>query len=332
MELTAQKTVWVNLDPGKVDLTPLLSRCRAAGWRCVTRDVGVDQAASIRLALDADAIVSIGERWDDAALAQIAGAGRIIVRYGAGLDNVEVPAATRHGIPVANLPGMNAPAVAEIALLHILNLGRRFSYSIAGIRAGQWPCSVPGNELDGKVLGLIGFGNIARQLVRITGGFARTVIAYDAYLNEAGRAFAAQHGVELAASAEEVYRRADIVSLHIPYTPANQGIVDAHYFALMKPTAYLVNTCRGGVVNEEDLIDALRAGRIRGAGLDVMAQEPPDPQNPLLHMEQVFISSHLGALAVESEARSQLLIADIIAEHFAGRIHPNIVNPQAAGG
>lgn len=327
----AQKTVWVNLDPKNVDLTPILSRCGAAGWRCITQDVGTDQAQSVQRALAADAIVSIGERWDDCALAQIAGAGRILVRYGAGLDNVDVPAATRRGIPVANLPGMNSPAVAEIALLHILNLGRRFSTSIEGIKAGKWPCSVPGNELDGKVLGLIGFGNIARQLVRITSGFHRSVIAYDASLNEAARAFAEAHGVELAASADEVYRRADIVSLHIPYTPANRGIVNGHCFSLMKPTAYLVNTCRGGVINEADLIGALRAGRIRGAGLDVMAQEPPDPQNPLLHMDNVFVSSHLGALAVESEARSQLLIADIIAAHFAGRIHPNVVNPQALG-
>lgn len=330
--MTAQKTVWVNLDPQKVDLTPLLSRCRAAGWRCITRDVGVDQAASVALALQSDAVVSIGEQWDDGALTQIAGAGRILVRYGAGLDNVDVPAATRHGIPVANLPGMNSPAVAEIALLHILNLGRRFSYSVEGVKTGRWPCSVPGNELDGKVLGLIGFGNIARQLVRITSGFSSTVVAYDAYLNEAGRAFAGEHGVELVPTAGDVYRRADIVSLHIPYTPANKGIVDRRCLELMKPTAYLVNTCRGGVVNEGDLIGALRAGRIRGAGLDVMATEPPDPQNPLLHMDNVFVSSHLGALAVESEARSQLLIADIIAGHFAGRLHPNIVNPQAAGG
>ena len=323
-----QKTVWVNLNPEKVDLTPIVSRCEQAGWRCITEDVGVDQEKSVAHALEADAIVSIGERWEDAQLAAIAGGNRIIVRYGAGLDNVDIPAATRHGIPVANLPGMNSPAVAEIALLHILNLGRRFSYSVGGVSRGIWPCSVPGNELDGKLLGLIGFGNIARQLVRITSGFRRRVIAYDAYLNDAGRAFAREYGVELADSPEEVYRRADIVSLHIPFTPANKGIVNRDCFRLMKPTAYLVNTCRGGVINEADLIEALRAGTIRGFGADVMCQEPPDPDNPLLHMDNAFVTSHLGALAVESEERSQLLIADIIAEHFAGRVHSNVVNPE----
>ena len=148
-----QKTVWVNLDPQKVDLTPIVSRCRQAGWRCITEDVGVDQKKACHMALKSDAIVSIGERWGDAQLAAIAGGNRIIVRYGAGLDNVDIPAATRHGIPVANLPGMNSPAVAEIALLHILNLGRRFSYSVSGVSRGIWPCSVPGNELDGKLLG-----------------------------------------------------------------------------------------------------------------------------------------------------------------------------------
>lgn len=323
------KTVWVNLNPEKVDLSPILSRCHQAGWRCITEDVGGDQEKSVALALQADAIVSIGEHWSDAQLASIAGGNRIIVRYGAGLDNVDIPAATRHRIPVANLPGMNAPAVAEIALLHILNLGRRFSYSIHGVSQGVWPTSVPGNELDGKTLGLIGFGNIARQLVRITSGFRRKVIAYDAYLNDAGREFALRNGVELVDSAQDVYRRADIVSLHIPLTPANKCIVNRDCFQLMKPTAYLVNTCRGGVIQEADLIEALRTGVIRGFGADVMCQEPPDASNPLLHMDNAFITSHLGALAVESEERSQLLIADIIAEHFTGQIHRNVVNPEA---
>lgn len=330
--MTGQKTVWVNLDPKKVDLTPILSRCAQSGWRCVTEDVGVDQARSVQHALEADAIVSIGERWDDAALEKIAGGNRVIVRYGAGLDNVDIAAATRWGIPVANLPGMNSPAVAEIALLHILNLGRRFSYSIDGVRRGQWPCSIPGNELDGKTLGLIGFGNIARQLVRITGGFTRKVIAYDAFLNDRSRRFAREYGVTLAETPEEVYRESDIVSLHIPLTPENRGIVNKDCFQLMKPTAYLVNTCRGGVINEGDLITALESGCIRGFGGDVMDREPPDPANPLLHMPNAFVTSHLGALAVESEARSQELIADIIQAHFAGEVHKNIVNPAAVTG
>lgn len=323
-----QKTVWVNLNPQRVDLRPILGRCQTVGLRCVTEDVGTDQAKALDMARRADAIVSIGERWDEASLPQLAGGGKIIVRYGAGLDNVDVPLATRCGIPVANLPGMNSPAVAEIALLHILNLGRRFAYSIAGAKAGRWPCSIPGNELDGKTLGLIGFGNIARQLTRMVQGFSLQVIAYDAYLNDAGRRFAQEHDVRLVQSAEEVYREADIVSLHIPYTPANHGVVNWGCFQMMKPSAYLVNTCRGGVINEADLIEALEKGIIRGAGLDVMCEEPPAAGNPLLHMDNVFVSTHLGALAIESEERSQLLIADIIEDFFAGRVHPNIVNPE----
>lgn len=323
-----QKTVWVNLSPQKVDLRPILGRCQAAGLQCVTEDVGTDQAKALDMAHRADAIVSIGEHWDEAVLPQLAGSGKMIVRYGAGLDNVDVPLATSCGIPVANLPGMNSPAVAEIALLHILNLGRRFAYSIAGAKAGRWPCSVPGNELDGKTLGLIGFGNIARQLTRMVRGFSLQVIAYDAYLSDAGRRFAQEHHVRLAQSAEEVYREADIVSLHIPYTPENHGVVNRSCLRMMKPSAYLVNTCRGGVVNEADLIEALEKGVIRGAGLDVMCEEPPAADNPLLHMDNVFVSTHLGALAAESEERSQLLIADIIEDFFAGRVHPNIVNPE----
>ena len=330
--MSEQKKVWVNLDPNKVDLTPILGRCDQAGWECVTQDVGTDQEHATAMAIASDAIVSIGERWDESHLAKIAGKNKIIVRYGAGLDNVDIPAATRHGIPVANLPGMNSPAVAEIALLHILNLGRRFSYSVAGVKNGQWPCSVPGNELDGKTLGLIGFGNIARQLVRMTRGFRRRVLAYDAYLTDEGKRFAQEHQVELVDAPEKVYHESDIVSLHIPLTEANRGVVDRTCFEIMKPGAYLVNTCRGGVINEADLIQALHDGKIRGYGADVLSEEPPKPDNPLLHMDQVFVSSHLGALAVESEERSQLLIADIIASHFRGDIHPNVVNPGAVKG
>lgn len=323
-----QKTVWVNLSQQRVDLRPLLDRCQAMELRCVAEDVGVDQAKALDMARNADAIVSIGERWDEAVLPQLSGGRRIIVRYGAGLDNVDVPLATKCGISVANLPGMNSPAVAEIALLHILNLGRRFAYSIMGAKNGQWPCSVPGNELDGKTLGLIGFGNIARQLTRMVRGFSVKVIAYDAYLNDAGRRFAQENHVVLAQTPEQVYREADIVSLHIPYTPENHGVVNRDCFRLMKPSAYLINTCRGGVLNEADLIEALEKGVIRGAGLDVMCEEPPAADTPLLHMDNVFVSTHLGALAVESEERSQLLIADIIEDFFAGKLHPNIVNPE----
>ncbi|MEG0914003.1 MAG: NAD(P)-dependent oxidoreductase [Oscillospiraceae bacterium] len=330
--MACQKTVWVNLDPKKVDLTPIVERCKKAGYHCITIDVGVDQQKSVQMALGADAIISIGERWDEAALAQISGKGKILIRYGAGLDNIDVPAATRHNIPVANLPGMNSAAVAEIALLHILNLGRRFAYSIEGVKNGNWPCSIPGNELDGKTLGLVGFGNIARQLVRMVKGFSLKIIAYDPYPTEQSLAFAKEHSVELTKSSEELYKQADIVSLHMPYTPANQGIVNKQCFLLMKQSAYLVNTCRGGVVNEEDLIAALSSKKIRGAGLDVMASEPPCADNPLLKMQNVFVSSHLGALAVESEERSQILMSEIMNAYFSGQVHPNIVNPQTITG
>ena len=152
--MNKQKTVWVNLNPNKVDLTPIITRCHQAGWRCITEDVGVDQKKSVAHALEADAIVSIGERWEDAQLAAIAGGNRIIIRYGAGLDNVDISAATLHHIPVANLPGMNSPAVAEIALLHILNLGRRFCYSVSGVGKGIWPCSIPAMSWTANCWGL----------------------------------------------------------------------------------------------------------------------------------------------------------------------------------
>lgn len=326
--LAMKKTVWVNLDPKQVDLTPLRAYCETAGHRFASEDVGTDPGRVLEMGKMADAIVSIGETWGEAELSQLTDRPRIIVRYGVGVDNVDIPAATRHKIPVANLPGLNSPAVAEVALLHILNLGRRFIYSVTGGKEGKWPCRVQGNELDGKTLGLIGFGNIPRQLVRMTQGFSRKVIAYDPWPNDAMRRFADEYGVELTDSPAPVWSTADFVCVNVHYTNQTHEFVNMDCFKLMKPTAYFINTCRGGVVREEDLIEALQKGIIRGAGLDVMREEPPAPDNPLLHMDNVFVSTHLGAVAVETEERSQQVIAQIIDAFFAGAAHPNILNPE----
>lgn len=327
-----QKSVWVNLDPQKVDVTTLFLWSDEKDCRLIAESVQTDQTRALAFAQEVDAVISIGEKWDEEHLAPLDGQGKLIVRYGAGLDNVDIPAATRHGVLVANLPGMNAPSVAEIAVLHILNLCRGFAHSILGVRQGQWPATVPARELDDKTVGFIGFGNIARQVARMLSGFRLRFVAYDPYPTEAARIFAAQYGVTLCTTQEDVYREGDFVSIHIPFTKENAGVVNASCFALMKKNACLINTARGGVVNEQDLIAALESGQLAGAGLDVMSQEPPARDHPLLRMPNVYVTSHLGSLALEAEVRSQVLMTQIIDEHFAQRIHPNVVNPEAVKG
>ena len=218
---------------------------------------------------------------------------------------------------VANVPGANSAAVAELALLHILNLGRRFKTCIDDTKKGIWPCEITGNELDGKTVGLVGFGNIAKQLARMMSGFDVKILVYDSY----ARPDTSKYNVEAVDSMEELFSQSDIVSLHIPLNKETKGIIDKSLLSLMKPSAYLVNTCRGAVINEEDLIDILREKKIRGAGLDVLSIEPPSQDNPLLSMDNVFVTSHMGAETAESGQRSQKIMADTIEAFFQAKLH-----------
>ncbi len=169
----------------------------------------------------------------------------------------------------------------------------------------------------------MGFGNIGKQLVRMMKGFDVKVLVYDAYFPDQDDE---KYGVTFVKDKEELFRESDILSLHVPFNEETKGMIDKNVFAMMKPTAYLINTCRGGVINEEDLIQALKEGQIQGAGLDVLVQEPPEKDNPLLSMDNVSITSHMGAASLESEHRSQVIIGDCIADFFAGNVPYNVKN------
>ncbi|MCK0087208.1 3-phosphoglycerate dehydrogenase [[Clostridium] symbiosum] len=319
------KTVWINLEETQVDTSTLKKRLTDAGFDVRYRTVSADDTAGIiEQGRRADAVVSTAERWNEATLPQVSGSLKLIMRYGAGIDNVDLSAATDAGICVANVPGANSAAVAEVALLHILNLGRRFCQCVEKGRNNIWPVGITGNELDGKTVGIVGFGNIARQLVRLLSGFRVDILAYDPIVGPDE----SQYPVKAADSMEEVFSSSDIVSLHIPLNDSTREIVDQRLFDRMKEGAYFINTCRGGVVKEEDLIRALRSGRLRGAGLDVLACEPTGAENPLLTMDNVFITSHMGAESAESGYRSQNIMADTIIRFFKGEMPDNIKNKE----
>lgn len=321
-----KKTIWLNLDETKVDVTYLDGRFAEKGYEFIKCPVEAgNEEKTIEMGLKADAVISTWEPWNERTLQAVKDKVKYIVRYGAGTDNIDIPAASRAGIPVGNVPGANAAAVAETALLHILNVGRRFSHCVEGVRNGVWPSTVTGTELDGKTVGLLGFGNIGRQLVRMLKGFEVKILAYDAYLAEPDPK---KYGVTFVESADEIFRQSDIVTLHIPLNEETRGSVNKDKLALMKRSAYLINTCRGGVVNEEDLTEALQSGRIAGAGLDVLCEEPPRRDHPLLRMENVFVTSHMGAASLESEHRSQIIIADCIDTFFGGEIPYNVKNKE----
>lgn len=319
-----EKTIWLNLDGEKVDVTYLDEFFQKKGWNLIKEPIPAgNEEITIEMGLKADAVISTWEPWNSRTLQAVKNKVKYIVRYGAGLDNIDIPAATEAGIYVGNVPGANSPAVAETALLHILNVLRRFAHCTEGCRNGIWPSTITGNELDGKTVGLLGFGNIGKQLVRMMKGFDVKVLVYDAYFPDQDNE---KYGVTFVDSKEELFRECDILSLHVPMNEETKGMIDKDVFAMMKPTAYLINTCRGGVVNEADLIEALQQKQIQGAGLDVLVDEPPKKDNPLFAMEHVFVTSHMGAASLESEHRSQVIIADCIADFFDGNIPYNVKN------
>ena len=317
--------VWFNaIQTETFKCETLLNLLAEAGVETIMKPVDRnDQNAILGMANGMDAVISGMERWDRDTLAKL-DKKKLIVRYGTGIDNIDLQAATDLGIPIANCPGANANPVAEVALLHILNCLRGFSYSAMGPKNGVWPRHFMGNELDGKVVGLLGFGNIAKRLRKMLSGFDCKVMAYDSY----ARPDEEKYDVIAVDSMEQLFSESDIVSLHIPLNDETRRTINKKYFDLMKPTAYLVNTCRGGVIDENDLVEALRAGKLRGAGLDVMTQEPPQMDCPLFAMDNVTVTTHIAGSVVEAEERTQHMLAESIIEYLKGGVPFNIMNKQ----
>lgn len=316
--------VWIDFDPQKADIRYLLEHLETSGFETEAVSVPAGNTEEIlRHAAGADAVVAAMERWDEEKLAAVEGKVRFIQKYGTGLDTIDLKAAGRHGIAVANVPGANAASVAEVALLHILNVGRKFVPCVSGVKNGIWPATITGTELDGKTVGLMGFGRVARNLARMLKGFRVKILAYDPFLSSAD-----DENVTLVKSAEMLFSESDIVSLHIPSTPETKRSIDASLFGLMKKGSYLINTCRGDVVNEADLVSALKSGRIAAAGLDVLTHEPPEEGNELMKMDNVFISSHMGAESFESGVRSQKIMAENIEDFFRGKMPASVRNAE----
>jgi phosphoglycerate dehydrogenase-like enzyme len=247
---------------------------------------------------------------------------KLVSILGTGTDNVDLGAAKRRGITVTNTPGVGAPSVAELTFGLILAVTRAIPLSDGRLRAGTWQ-HVEGPELEGKTLGLLGLGAIGERVARLGRGFGMRVIAWS-FAHDAARA--ERLGVELV-ERDDVFRGADVVSVHLRNTPEVRGLVGARELALMQPGAYLINTARGALVDQEALAAALQAGRLAGAGLDVYVEEPlPPDRNPFRDLPNVVLTPHLGAVTREANARSRAMPVDNIIAFLQG--HPeHIVNP-----
>ncbi len=225
---------------------------------------------------------------------------KLIQKYGIGVDKIDLETAKRRGIPVAISAGVNAAAVAETAITLMLALYKRLCVADRSLREGKWlkwELRTGCYEVAGKTVGIIGGGSIGRAVTKRLSGFECRVLYYDLFRlpGETEKAFGMTY-----TAIDELLRQSDIVSLHVPLTKETRGLIGSRELALMKPSAVLINTARGGVVDEQALIDALRSGAIAGAGLDVFAKEPPEADNPLLQMDNVVLTPHNGGGTVDT--------------------------------
>ena len=277
---------------------------------------------------DYDAIITCGERVPAQAIQTLAkGSVRLLSRWGVGTEEIDREEAAGQGMAVCNAPDSLSIAVAECALAMMLNLLREFPARDAAVRRNDWSWFFEGilsHQMEGKTVGLVGFGSIARALAKMLCGFDCRVVACDDYSwsEEAAR----KYGVTRV-SLDEILDTADVVSLHYASTPDTQGMVNRAFLERMKDTAILINTARGALIDEDALIWALKNRVIRAAGLDVFRQEPPSPESELLKLDNTMLLPHSGAGTFECLQKSSAAASQNVIDFFAGRPVKSILNP-----
>jgi D-3-phosphoglycerate dehydrogenase len=251
---------------------------------------------------------------------------KVIARTGAGVDNIDVEAATKQGIYICHVPDANVVSVAEHVLALLLALGKHLKTLDSAVRRGDFAIRykyLPG-ELSGKMLGVVGLGKIGREVAtRAQKGLGMQVAAFDPYIDaESTR----QLGVELHSSLKGMLAQSDAVTLHVPLTENARGLIGSDEFGSMKPSAWFINTSRGGLVDETALIAGLETGIIAGAGLDVFESEPLDPNSPLIRLPNVILTPHVAGLTNESAIRMAVGAAEAVLDVLEGRMPVHVFN------
>ncbi len=251
---------------------------------------------------------------------------KVISNHAVGFDNIDVPAATARGIPVGNTPGILTDATADFAFALLLAAARRVAEGERFVRAGKWvtwgPSLLLGPDVHGATLGLVGFGRIGQAMARRAAGFAMRVLYHDLSAASVPGLNAAPVALEM------LLRESDFVSLHVPLTPETRHLINRETLALMKPTAVLVNTARGSVVDQAALYEALRDRRIFAAALDVTDPEPIPPDSPLLMLDNCLIAPHIASASVATRDKMARMAAENLLAGLRGERLPNCVNPE----
>ena len=248
---------------------------------------------------------------------------KVIGRAGSGLDNVDKAAASKKGIVVMNTPGGNTITTAEHTIAMLFALARMIPQATASMKAGQWEKKkFMGVELFNKTLGIVGLGNIGNQVAKKAQGLEMMVIAYDPFLSEDRAKALGIEKVELPG----LFSRADFITIHTPMTPETKNLINAETIRKMKDGVRIINCARGGIVNEKDLYEALKSGKVAGAALDVFEKEPAGPDNPLLGLDNVICTPHLGAATEEAQENVAIAVAEQIADYLVRGTIRNAVN------
>ena len=256
---------------------------------------------------------------------------QLLVFCSVGFDRVDVGAATEFGVAVANSPTFCIEEVADTASMHILNCARRLPQQLSTFQKHGWDvrkgmsCMAPVNRISRQTLGFVGFGRIGQGAAENLAGFGMRYLVYDPFISpEVAGAWNATK-----VSLEELCRVSDIISVHAPHNADTHHLLTTEQFRMMKSTAHVVNSSRGPVIDESALIEALRNGWIGGAGLDVLEQEPPTPENPLLSMDNVLLTAHTASFSIESLIDNRRHAAAEVIQVFKGRNWPSaLINPE----
>jgi len=269
------------------------------GYEIVRERGPLSEARMLELAGDFDAILCGDDDITRAVLEKSLPRLKVVAKYGIGLDKVDVVSATEFKIPVTFCPGVNHTTVAEHTFALLLALCRNLVEEANYVRAGQWK-RITGHELHGKSIGIIGLGRIGKEVAKRSVAFGMTVFGYGNHWDES---FASENGVTRLADPDELFRRCDVVTLHTMLTDRTRHLVNAARLALAKPGLLLVNCARGEIVDTAALLDALRSGHLGGYAADVMDEEPPQPDHPLLTAPRTVITPHIGSRTYENVVR-----------------------------
>lgn len=293
-----------------------------ARGRCRTPE---EVLAAVR---DADVALCSGEPYTEEVLAN---APRLlaVIRYGIGVDTIDLEAATRHGVMAVNFPDFCIPEVANQALALLLACARRLVAQDRALRSEGWAAARryrgPVGTIHDETLGLIAFGHIAQALAQRAHVLEMRVVAYDPFVSDA---LLAQYGVARATSLEELAAAADYVSCHLPLNPQTRGLIGRSFFQAMKPTAFFINTSRGAVVVEQDLLAALEAGEIAGAGLDVFEHEPIGPEHPFCRLDNVVLTPHYASWCDQTFEKLYRRVGEAALTIVRGGVPEFVANPE----